>query len=618
MRILGKPARLAQSSALKRLLPPLSLLPAAFFAYLGHFSRLMGDDYSYFSTVLRLGFRDNFRHWWNSWHGSYTFIVAYEALTPLGPEFLPPLMPAALIVIYTAGLAWIISHLLRGLGLRRNRAAIAVILAALGAFATLIGFHTEESFYHFTAALRHTLPVGALLVLVGLALELAPRIRSNAAFILTASGFALLCFVIAGLSELYALLQMLSMLLLVGLCIYIAGLYRKTRAGLFAAGLAGSALSLIVQLSAPGSAIRVEQTETLEYTSPVQALPELAWQTIESAYAIIGNRGSILGFLLLLVAGLAAAMVVCRRESPQAAGLSLKLDPAPLALGLFLQLILVPSNWLSGGAEAAEIAISEAAVTIPRCLQILFLLVFSLAIWRRKQLEAWLNRSRDAASRLSAAVLLAAFLLLSGAQYGGSSARASAYLFVSALALLAILGALLQAPNSDRPTRLAYRAALLSLGLGFAGVALPVAVGLYSLGYVFERTLVMSSLSQVVLGLVWGASLGFLIQRARQSAAPAAQLMDWTVAAGSLLTAALVIGCVVSPRLDLIPEFRAYAREWDARHARIVQLRNSGERDVVVAPYSFDMTAYVSSRGLPMGKISTYFYDLDSVTVTEP
>ena len=320
-------------------------------------------------------------------------------------------------------------------------------------------------------------------------------------------------------------------------------------------------------------------------------------------------------FLLLLVAGLAAAIFLCRRERPQAAGRSLKLAAAPLTLGLLLQLILFPAIWFSSGAGSADIAISQAAVSVLRWLNIVFLLVFGLAIWRRQQLEAWLNRRNDAVSRLSAAVLLAAFLLLAGAQHEALHAQAAALLFISAVALLAILGALLLASNGDALTRRAYRAALLSLGLGYAGVALPIAVGHYSLGYVFERTLVLSSLSQVIVGLVWGLSLGFLVQRSRPSAA---QLMERTATVGALLAVALVIVCVVLPRLDLIPRFRDYASEWDARHARIVQLRNSGQRDVLVAPYSFDMTAYVSSRGLPMGKISTYYYDLDSVTVAEP
>ena len=610
--------RLAQWASLKWLLLLLSIMPAAFFAYLGHFSRLMGDDYSYFSTVIRLGIRDNFRHWWNSWHGSYSFIIAFEALAPLGPEFLPPLMPAALIVTYAIGLAWIISHLMRGLGLRQHRSAIAIVLGALGAFATVIAFHTEESFYHFTAALRHTLPVGILLVLVGLALEVAPRIRSSGALILAASGFALLCFIAAGLSELYALVQLVSLLLVTGVCMFIGGPLRRTRAGLFAAGLAGSALSLIVQLAAPGSAIRVEQTATLDYTNPVRALPALAIETIELSYAVIGNRGSILGFLLLLVAGLAVAVFVCRREQAQGAGQPLKIAAGPMILGFLLQLLLIPSNWLSGGDQATVIASAEGAVTLLRCLHILFALIFFIAIWRRRQLEAWLNGRDDGASQLSAVVLLAAFLLLAGAQHEAYHARASAYLFVSALAILAVLGALLQPLQSDLGTRRAYLAAMLSLGLGFAGVALPIAVGLYSLGYVFERTLAFSSLSQVMIGLFWGAYLGFLIGRARLWARPGPRLVEWICLVGILLAAALVIGGVFLPRLRLIQEFRAFAREWDARHARIVRLRSSGERDVVVAPYSFDMTAYVSSRGLPMGKTSTYFYDLDSVTVSEP
>ena len=611
--------RLANAPVFKWLLVLVSLVPAAFFAYLGHFSRLMGDDYSYFSTVLRLGFRDNFGHWWNNWHGSYTFIVAYDVLAPLGPQYFPPLMPTVIIVTFTIGLAWIISHVLRGLELRQDKLLIAIGVAGLGAFATVISFHTGESFYHFTASLRHTLPVGVLLVFVGLALELADRIRSKTQTLLAASGYALLCFVIAGLSELSAVIQIASFLLVISCMGVVMGRpFYTTRFVLFAAGLVGSAVSLLVQLSAPGSAIRVEQTATLEYTNAVHELPSLVARTLESSFMIMGHPGSILGFMLMMVAGVAVTLVICRPKQLQTVDRSLKVAAAPFILGLILHLLLVTSIWMSGSAQPTDLETSKTAITLVRCLQILFIAAFCLVIWRRKQMGAFLNDRKRGASLMSAAVLLAVFALLAAAQHQDLYADASAYLFVSALALLCILGAQLNSRFEDFQTRRLYLAALLTLFCAFIGVTLPIAVGHFTLGYIFERTLAVSSLSQVVVGLVWGAYVGYLIKRTYQSTEPISALFKWITMTGFVVTVAIVIGSVVSPRLGLISDFAAFAREWDARHELIVRLRNSGEREIVVEPYSFDMTAYVSSWGLPMGKISTYYYDLDLVTVSEP
>ena len=162
-----------------------------------------------------------------------------------------------------------------------DKMVIAIGVAGLGAFATVISFHSGESFYHFTASLRHTLPVGVLLVFVGLALELADRIRSKTQTLLAASGYALLCFVIAGLSELSAVIQIASFLLVISCMLVVMGRpFYTTRFVLFAAGLVGSAVSLLVQLSAPGSTIRVEQTATLEYTNAVHELPSLVARTL--------------------------------------------------------------------------------------------------------------------------------------------------------------------------------------------------------------------------------------------------------------------------------------------------------------------------------------------------
>ena len=128
-----------------------------------------------------------------------------------------------------------------------------------------------------------------------------------------------------------------------------------TRFVLFAAGLVGSAVSLLVQLSAPGSAIRVEKTATLEYTNAVHELPSLVARTLESSFMIMGHPGSILGFMLMMVVGLAVTLVICRPKQLQMVDRSLKVAAAPFILGLILHLLLVPSIWMSGSAQTTDL-----------------------------------------------------------------------------------------------------------------------------------------------------------------------------------------------------------------------------------------------------------------------
>ena len=78
----------------------LSLLPLLLYAYLGHFSRLMIDDYGHFATALGISFRHNFAYWRNLWNGSYSFYVFHDLLSPLDPARLPPLFLALTITVW--------------------------------------------------------------------------------------------------------------------------------------------------------------------------------------------------------------------------------------------------------------------------------------------------------------------------------------------------------------------------------------------------------------------------------------------------------------------------------------------------------------------------------------
>ena len=120
--------RLANAPVFKWLLLLLSLIPVGLFAYLGNFSRLMGDDYRGFAKVKELGAWDSMIHWWNTWNGSYSVNGLHGLLEPFGPPIIPQIFPTIIIVLWLIGLSWLNVHVLLSLKVGRNRLPIAIAL----------------------------------------------------------------------------------------------------------------------------------------------------------------------------------------------------------------------------------------------------------------------------------------------------------------------------------------------------------------------------------------------------------------------------------------------------------------------------------------------------------
>lgn len=197
--------------------------------------------------------------------------------------------------------------------------------------------------------------------------------------------------------------------------------------------------------------------------------------------------------------------------------------------------------------------------------------------------------------------------------FGGRQETITGFaLLMAAGVFVALLG---HESLTERVGRRLGGAALLFSGGCLLSTALPIGVGLSTLGYIFSRTLAFATLLQLLSGWVWGVYVGCLIKRAHRGGAGMAWL--WSA---RLLAALIVLGIIASilvSQLRLVPRFSTYAREWDARHACIIDLRDSGQRDILIAPYSYDLSAYVSSRGLPMAQRSAYFYRVDSLRFSD-
>lgn len=596
----------------------LTLLPSILYAYLGHFSRLMIDDYGHFATALGISFRHNFAFWRNLWNGSYSFYVFHDLLSPLDPARLPPLFLGLTMTLWLIGLTWLISLLLRHMQITPCHLPVAIALAALTVFASIKSFHTLESIYWYSANVRHTFPVGIMLLFLGFALDIAKRLRTNIHLLAAAMAGALICFVSGGFSELNVALQLVFWPILSGLLIlHTSQPRRRAQVAVLAAGWCGSIVSAIVFLSAPGVANRMETAANkATNVQVIRDLPALVMETLRSSIEYIGHQGSILGFTLLLAAGLVTALLIRQPMDVDRSARSLKLPARLLLTGLAVQLAFLPTLWTDLG-ELAFYAGNELYMSVGiALLNTAMLGTYPIIIVFRRQIESSLAQRIEYLMPMSTAIIVAVVALLVMTQPTGLHYRISLYLFANAFVLLAILAQILDSVVGDGRSRQLAFFALSSLALCGMALALTLAIGHFGVGFIFVRSLTFAALTQVLPGLAFGAYIGFLIQRCRPIAGANARFFITLIALGLLIVVGIVIADMTA-QARLIPDFATFAREWDARHEHIIRMRENGARDIEIKPFSFDLSGYISASGQAFGESHPYYYGVDSITVVE-
>ena len=587
-------------------------LPALLFAFLGLSSRLMGDDFGLFAASLHLGGWHNFLYWWNGWYSSYTFILFNDLLAPLGPEYIAQAFPAINIALWWSGLTWLYVIALRRLRLQRYRWPISVALAALTIAAAFTSFQTWESIFWYAASVRYVLPIGILMIYLAAAVTFADRPHSKW---LTSTALllgALLCFVNAGFSELQSALQLLSLSLALPLVFALFDRSRvRTDVFLLAAGWLGSAAGLLLQLVSPGWSARLQKLLQTDPADPARSLPQFLVDTIAATLEFICYPAGIPSFLLLMMAGMAAALLVSRHRPSSMTVASASLSARPVLLGLAVQLCFAPLLWGNMGAPFAVFGRFNGAA-----INALLIGVHLFILLRRRQIESSLAKNPDGMTKYVMAHLGTALALIAMTQSTGLSSGLAVYLFVSALHLLGNLSWQLHRIEADARSRYFARAVAASFAFALIAWALPIAVGHLSLGFIFKRTLAFSTLTQMLAALIWGGCLGYLIGRSCSlTPTPSA----WTARFAGLcflLATSITIG-MLAMQARLIPDFQIYAQDWDARHRRIVQLREGGESVIEVAPLRFDLSEFISAEGRTFENLSPYFYQVDSIVAAE-
>ncbi len=590
----------------------LALLPLLLFGYMGQHSRMLSDDYAYLAVGRDLGPWEAIFHWRNTWNGGYTDQLMHGVFARFGADA-PRILPGLLVTLWLLALTWLLKCTLCRLKVKSHRNSISLGAAALTVVAMINAFHSQQSIYWYTVNVAYGLSLAAFILFLVFVLKSA-SIFDDSHWLLPAAvfGFAY-CFMAAGFGAMYMVFQLCSLAFLLVLAVlYARRTGRKTVLVLISAGLAATAASFLIQITAPGVALRSARISPVESVSK-RALPDLA----EALFWFAGQEETFAGFVMLFGFGLFAALLLHRSQSGAALRQRAELARAPLWSGIIIQAIFVPILWMHTSDQQSVLGQFSYAYSGMIIINLGLLLLFLFLLRRRRSLGALLLISRNRLVISSGCVLLVVLVLFVGAQFRSIHYRASRFLFATSMLLIWMLAwQLTAALDDDLLKRFGQAAILVTVASAFSYILL-LSIPLYTLGKTSARITTPAVLLHVSLGLVWGAYIGCLLRRTSS-----ASLADdaWLRRIGlSGLASALAIGAgIMLGQTGFIPNLQTFAREWDERERLIISQRDSGQLDIVVKPLSFDLSWYLLYERMSKpgeGGAASKYYGVESISV---
>ena len=591
----------------KWLLLVLASAPLLLFAYLGSNSRMIHDDFGVSAVGLQQGVWDGLVHYYNRWTSAYSSIILRLSLADYAVT-LPPLIPLVVIAIGLLGLYWLLSQIFRHAQLGGPRRLYALAASALALAAAINAFYTPESFFWYSANVQYTLPLVCLIVCLALAawtIDKWPLCKQRLTW--GASACALISFLTAGASEMFLVFQATFLMLLAALALrVVGGQRRRALATVAGAMLIATAIGLLAQLSSPGIWNRMD-ADAANYRPPIRSLAQLAATTAGISFESVGRQEVIAGFSLLVGLGISLGMQAkTPPDKPAPGSVGNRVSRSALT-GLAVQLLFLPILWAHLSDSPQFLGRYSSSYMIVLAINAALLFVFLLTLWQRRRLTAALKAQERGLTAVSGSLLMAFLILATITQVRSIDARASTYLFVTALGMLGMLAILWRPELPDCGTRALERAAAGALIIAWVTIAALICVTFSGHGFTSHRMMAGPALLQVVAGLFWGFYLGCLIK-------PSVPAQARLLAAGGLIVALVVGGGIFLGQARLVPDFQTYAREWDARHESILAQRDSGLKHVEVAPLSFDLADYI---GMGTLRFADQYYGVESIEIVD-
>ncbi len=597
----------------------LSGVPALIFAYLGHFSRLIIDEHCVFDIGRSMNPWQIILHYYNTHTASFSRVFLHSVFAPID-VLTTSLMPLAIVVLSTVGLYWLLYRIVASLlGGRPNRKALWII-SLLFTAAAINAFISPQSIYWFNASAGYTLPVALSIVYLALLLELACREWSSLATYMQIVASAAIAFLLGGASEMFVVFEFACLTLaLLFIAVFLASSIRRRFLILFLAGWLGTLAALFVHVISPGLGIRVAYIEDGSTVEQVRAAPELLKRTLDSTFQYLTQVESFAGFMLLFGLGLCATLILYQPSSTTPKDRPKTSTRLPIWLCLLVQLSFVPLLWthvsdlpqVAGRfsyAFSAVVAINLAAAS---------LLIF--ALMRRKRIDASLGARRNGLMMCSTFVLLGVAALFFMTQLRSIHIKAYTYLLISSLSFLGALASQLSYVVADRRAKRFALPATLSYIVVIATTAALATGSLYGRGWVTPRGMAPIAYVHVISGLIWGAYIAFLIRRAWASSGADQRWITLQAAIGLVLAIAVSVGIALG-HAKQIPDFAAFARDWDARHQQLIQARDSGIREVEVPPLEFNLGRFLMDKVVTEiieKRCAEQYYNMDAINIIQ-
>ena len=601
---------LKRSSIFLWLMVALALAPAMLFAYLGQFSRAMHDDFCQFYLGLEHGPWGFVMYEFYKWTGSYSNWFL-KGMTAQLFTVAPRIAPGLIVISWLVCLSWLIFQGLTRLRMNDSRWPLAVALAALAVAAAINAFYSPQSFYWYAASTRYTLPLALLAIYLALVFWTGQRTRSRRSLLLSLIAGGLLCFIMAGASEMFAVFQLAFLTFcLLAVFAFSQPSARYCYARIFGAGWLVTLAGFLIQLSAPGTAARAAAIEE-RLGQLNRTLLALMPKTFSLTFDHLEHPPVFAGFALLLGAGL--LVMLFKYQPPALSKTSRAVGPVwpALWLSLAFQLLWLPVLWGHTSEYPQFFGRFSARYMAVISLNMAFILAFLALLWQRKRIQAHLQKQERSTLVVYsiiafASVFISLFLLT---QINRSIERISiSYLLTSLLALSALLTWQLLPCAVTRKFGLL---ALYSSAMGLGCLVLMIGASSYSVGYIVPRSLAPIAWLLTFSGLVWGFFFGFLLKHY-----PPGQIWVRLLKLVSL-GMALIIGINMTlGQAALIPDFRRFAREWDELHLDIIARRDSGQKTIEIAPLSYDLADYIDVETL--GNIASdceRYYGVDLIAV---
>ena len=565
-------------------------IPAFMFAYLGHFGRLILDDFCVLHIARSMDPWQAIVHHYNTNTASFSRLLLHSLFVPID-ELATALTSLAVVIVSIAGLYLIQRRVVATFLRFRPHNTALWIIAALATAASINAFATPESFFWYNASVGYVLPAAICILYIALLLEIAHKERSIRTMCLAAPISAAIAFALGLSSEMFVVFQFaLLALAIVFSALLLASAARLRVLSLVLAGLIGTAAALVLHLVSPGTRLRIEYIESAPY-EPIRMAPALLGRTLDAAAQYLAHPKVFAGFMLLFGLGLALTLVV-HRPAPATPK---KLEFWPLGLCLLLQLLFVPILWTHVSDLPQVVGRFSFGFAIVVAANLLSIAAIAILILWRGRISRTVAARRNGLMMYSTGALLYAVTFFAMTQVRSIHYKAALYLVFSAVLIICVLCWQLSLCLADPRAKRVARLATLFFIMPAMTTAALVAVSLFGQGLVTERMLAPVAFLQVMPGLIWGTYFAILIQRLRAQSGASKRWFSLYGAMGLVLAGSVSVGIVLG-HAKLIPDFAVFARAWDARHQQLNQARENGLEDVEIQPLEYDVVEFLGGK----------------------